>query len=90
MQRQPLGRDDERNHDLHAVEAMVAAVTEPPHIVLIERRIGLEVGTRQVIQQHLEADVEQIAPATHQMLKQHLLVLKQAPMTAVENVRISQ
>jgi len=69
---------------------VVAAVPEPALVVLIERRVGLEVGARQVIQQHLEAHVEQIAPATRQMIKQRLLVLQEPSMTSVEQVRIGE
>jgi len=33
-----------------------------------ERRIGLEIGARQVVEQHVEAGVKEIAPATDEMI----------------------
>src|SRR5450755_4260108 len=42
----------------------------------------------EVIQQYIEADVEQIPPATHQMIKQRRLVLKQQIMAVIERVLV--
>jgi hypothetical protein len=51
-----------------------------------QRRIDLKVSGREVIQQHIEADVEQIAPTAHQMIEQRRLVLEQQVVTVVEGV----
>ena len=48
-ERQPLGRDDQRDHHLHAVGALVAAVAKLANAFLLWR-IALEVGAREVIQ----------------------------------------
>ena len=45
---------------------------------------------REVIQEHIEAGVEQIAPATHQVIEQRLLVLEQPVVTGVERVNVGQ
>jgi len=60
----------------HAVAAAVTRVAEAALVLLRERRIGLQVRARQIVQQHLEAGVEQIAPAPHQMIEHRRLVLQ--------------
>jgi hypothetical protein len=37
---------------------MIAAIAVPTLVVFIERRVGLEVGARQVLEQHLERGIE--------------------------------
>ena len=69
---------------------MIAPVAVAALIILIERRIGLEVGAREVIQAHLEGDVEEVAPAPRQMREQRLFVREQAVMAAVQHVRIGE
>ena len=76
-QRKALWRDDQRDHDLHAVTAFIAAVAKAPLVVVILGWITLEVSAGQIIEQHLEAGVKQVAPATHQMIEQRLFVLEQ-------------
>src|SRR5208283_1736925 len=51
-------------------------------------RIDLKVRGGQVIQQYVEADVEQIPPATHQMIKQRRLVLEQQIVAVIERVLV--
>jgi hypothetical protein len=46
------------------------------------RRIALEIRARQVVEQHIEADVEQISPSTHQVIEQRRLVLEWSVMIA--------
>jgi hypothetical protein len=41
-------------------------------VAVAKRRIGLEVGARQVVQQHVEGDIEQIPPALDQMIEYRL------------------
>ncbi|MDB6046156.1 MAG: hypothetical protein JWM63_4707 [Gammaproteobacteria bacterium] len=67
---------------------MVARVTELTFTLFVQGRIDLKVGGRQVVQQDIEADVEQIAPAPHQMIKQCRLVLEQQIVTVVEHMLI--
>jgi len=49
-QRQALGGDHQRDDHLHAVAALVARVAEAAFVLVLERRIGLEVGAGQVIE----------------------------------------
>ena len=69
---------------------MIAAVAVAAFVVLIQRRIGLEVGTGEVIQQHFEADIEEVAPAAGQMSKQSLFVSKQPIMATIQHVWIGE
>lgn len=85
-QRQPLGRDHQRHHDLDTVAAFVAAVTEAARVILVGRHGGFEVGAGQVIEEHLEAGVEQVAPALAQMPEELLLVRQQQVEAAIERV----
>jgi len=50
----PFWRHDQRDYHLHAVEAVIARVTEGTLVLLLERRIGLELSARQVLPQHIE------------------------------------
>jgi hypothetical protein len=56
-------------------------------VLLIERRIGLKVGAGQIVQQHLEAHVEQVPPALGEMTEQGTLVLEQPVVATVEHMR---
>src|SRR5438105_3326029 len=49
-----------------------------------------EIGARQIIEQHVVADVEQIAPASHQMIEERLLVHQQPVMAAVQLVDLGE
>jgi hypothetical protein len=69
---------------------MVARVAVPALAALWERRIGLEIGAGQIVQQHVEAGVEQVAPARDQMLEQRVLVCQQQIMTGIELVDLGQ
>ncbi len=89
-ERKTLRGHHQRNDHLHAVRAMIARVTVAALVLLVGRRIGLEIRAREVIQQHIEARVEQIPPATHQMIEQRLLVLEQPVVTGVERVNVGQ
>jgi hypothetical protein len=85
-QRQTFGRHDQGNDDLHTIRPVIARVAEAPLVAFRERRI-LEVGARQ-IEQHVVADVEQIAPSSHQMIEDRLLV-RQQPVKRVPARRAS-
>ena len=89
-QRKTLRRDDQRDDHLHTVAALVAAVAKTPLVIVILRRIGLEIGAGQIIEQDLEAQVEQIAPAPDQVIEQRLFVLEQKIVTAIELVGVGQ
>src|SRR5260370_1438767 len=55
-----------------------------------ERRIGLQLGGRPVVEQHVEAGVKEIAPATDEMIEQSLLMIEQPVVTAIELVDLRQ
>ena len=54
------------------------------------RGIDLEVGAGQIIQQHVEVGVEQIAPAPDQMREQRFLMLQQQIVTGIKLVLFRQ
>src|SRR3982074_1892785 len=49
-----------------------------------------EIGAGQIVEQHIEADVEQVAPAPDQMIEQGLLVFEQPVVTAIQLVDFGQ
>jgi len=75
---------------LHAVAALVAAVAVATLVRLVLGRRRLEVGARQVVQQHLELRPEQILPALAQMAEQRLLVLDQLVEAAIQRILLDQ
>lgn len=83
-QREPLRRHHQADHHLHAVRALVAAVAELPQT--LERRVALEVGARQVVQQHVEARLEQRLPALAQKAEELPTMRQQLVQAAVQHV----
>ena len=55
-----------------------------------KRRIGLEIGASQIVEQNIELDVEQIPPAPSQMVENGLLVRQQKIMRRVELLGIDR
>src|SRR5260370_6604619 len=53
--------------------SVTARLPNPPLVAFRKWWIGLEIGARQVVEQHVVADVEQIAPPPHQMIEDRLL-----------------
>jgi hypothetical protein len=80
--------DDERDHHLHAVRPPIARVAIAAFARLAKRRIDLKVRARQVVEQHVEARVEQIPPARRQMIEQRCFVLEQPIVAVVKHVNI--
>ena len=89
-QRQPLGRHHQRNDHLHAVRSVVARVAEATLVLVRKRRLGLEVGAGQVVQQHVEGGVEQIPPPPHKMIEHRLLVRQQPVVATVQFVTVRE
>ena len=85
-QRQALGRHDQGDHQLHAVAALVATVAVPAFVGVVVRRIGLEIGARQIVQQNLELGAEQILPARPQVIEERRLVRQQLVEAAIQRV----
>jgi hypothetical protein len=54
------------------------------------RGVDLEIGASQIVEQHVELDVDQIAPAGDQMAEQVRFVFQQKIMTGIEVVRLGQ
>jgi hypothetical protein len=54
------------------------------------RRVDLEISTGQIVEQHIEIGVEQVAPALRQMREQRLLVGQQKVMAGIQLVRLRQ
>src|SRR5580693_3079575 len=89
-QRQTFGGHHQGNDDLHTIWPVIARVPEAPLVAFRKRRIRLEIGARQVIEQHVVADVEQVSPPPRQVIKDRLLVHQQPVVTAVQLVDLSQ
>jgi len=62
-QRETLWGDDQGDDNLNAIASVVAGVPIPALVTLRERRIALEVGAGQVVEQHLVGGVEEISPS---------------------------
>lgn len=69
---------------------MVARVAVPALVRLVVRRIGFEIGAGEVVQEQIEARIEQIPPTIHQVIEQRLLVHEQPVVTVVEGVNVGQ
>src|SRR6266404_1082412 len=89
-ERQPFRRHDQCNDHLHAVAAVVTRIPVPTLVAVRKRRIALEIGTGQVVEQDVERNVEQVAPTPDQMVEQRLFVFEQPIVTAVELVDLRQ
>jgi len=90
-QRQALGRYHERDDELRAIGPLVAAVAMAALAFL--RQIGgvdFEIGAGQIVEQHVEGGVEQIAPALGQMREQILFVSDKQVVTGIELVRLGE
>ena len=87
-QREAVRRDDERNHHLDAIGALVATVAELPLAGL--RHVALKIGAGQIVQQHVKSDAEQCLPAFAQKAEQPLLVRHQLVQAAVQLVALHQ
>lgn len=85
-ERKALGRDDQGDDHLHAVAATIPAVAEAAGILRRLGRVALEVGARQVVEEHLVTRVEEVRPAFAQMDKDRVLVLEQAVVPAIERI----
>jgi hypothetical protein len=64
-------------------------VTEPALVIIRQRRVNLKVSRGEIVPEHIEADVEQIAPATHPMIKQRRLMLEQQVVTSIERMAVN-
>ena len=89
-ERETLRRHDQRNHHLHAVAALVAAVAVAALVGFVVRRRRLEIGAGQVVQQHIEPRPKQILPALAQMRAQRPFVGQQLVQAAVECILLRQ
>src|SRR5205814_6187331 len=65
-------------------------VPEAALVALRTWRIRLEISARQVVEQHVVADVEQVSPPPRQVIKDRLLVHQQPIVTAVQLVDLGQ
>jgi hypothetical protein len=81
---------DQGDHHLHAIAALVAAITIAALVFIIVRRGRFEIGAGQVIEQHLEGCPKQIGPALAQMREQRLFVRQQPVQAAVERILLGQ
>jgi hypothetical protein len=89
-QRQTLGGHDQGDDDLHTIRPVVAGIAKAALVAFRKRRIRLEVCARQVVEQHVVADVEQIAPPHRQVIEDRLLVDQQPIMAAIQLVDLGK
>jgi hypothetical protein len=89
-QRQTFRRHYQSNDDLHTIRPVIARVAEAAFVAFRKWRIRLEIGAREVVEQHVVADVEQIAPPPRQVIKDRLFVRQQSVVTAVQFVDLGQ
>ena len=75
---------------IRTIWPVIARIPEAPLVAFRKRRIGLEIGARQVVQQHVVADVEQVAPPRRQVIEDRLFVHQQPVMTTIELVDLGQ
>jgi hypothetical protein len=61
-QRKTLGGDDQRDDDLDAIASLVARVSELAFVILSEGRVALEIGAREIVEQHFELHTEKVFP----------------------------
>jgi hypothetical protein len=83
-------RHDQRDHHLHAIAALVAALAVAALVIFIVGRRRLEIGARQIVEQNFEIGSEQVLPALAQMRKQRRLVFQQLVEAAVERILLHQ
>ena len=83
---EPLGRDHQRDDDLHAVAAMVPTVAVCALVPRRKGRFALEVRARQIVEKHVAGGVEHVHPAPAQMLEERVLVFEQPVQAAIERV----
>src|SRR5271169_6562845 len=80
------GGDD----DLHTIRPVIARVPEAALVAFRKRRIRLEISARQIVEQHVVADVEQVSPPPRQVIKDRLLMHQQPVVTAVQLLDLGQ
>jgi hypothetical protein len=79
-----------KDHDLHAIFALVTAVAEAALVLFVLRRRRLEIGAGEVVEQHIELCPEQVLPTLAQVREQRLLVWQQLVQAAVERILLHQ
>ena len=83
---QTFGGHHQSDDDLHTIWPVVARITKAALVAFRKRWIRFEVRARQIVEQHVIADVEQIAPPRRQVIEDRLLVGQQPVMAAIELV----
>ena len=90
-QRQTFGGYHQGDHQLRAIGPLVAAVAVATFVALGQiRGVDLEISAGQIVEQHVEIGVEEIAPAPRQMREQRVLVREQQVVADIELVRLGQ
>jgi hypothetical protein len=89
-QRQAFGRHHQSDDDLYTIRPVIARVPEAALVAFWKRPIRFEIGARQIVEQHVVADVEQVSPPSHQMIEDRLLVGEQSVMTTIQLVDLGE
>jgi hypothetical protein len=77
---------DQGDDNLDAIGALVTTVAVLAFAVL--RRLAFEIGAGQIVEQHIEADIEQHPPALLQRGEQRLVVRQQLVQTAIKGLAL--
>lgn len=72
-QRNPFGRDPQRDDPLRTIGPGIARVTLPARVGRIVRRVGLEVSAGQIVEPHFVVRAEEIAPLVAQRIEEFFL-----------------
>ncbi len=88
--RQSVRCHHERDHHLNAVRPVIARIAEAALVAFGERRAGFKVSAGQIVEQHVETDVEQVVPALPQVLEQRVLMREQTIMTGIQLVDLGE
>ncbi len=82
--------DDQADHDLPTVAALVAAVAVLTLVRCFPRSVGLEVSAGQIVQQHVERGAEQFTPTLLEKQHQGVLVRQQLVQAAIQRIFLGQ
>jgi hypothetical protein len=82
--------DDQSDHHLHAVAALVGGVSKPADVLGILRWRTLKIGARAVRQEHFVLRSKRRAPALGEMIKRGLFVFEQLAVALVKPVDFRQ
>ena len=85
-----FGGDDERYDNLDAVTALVPAVAEAAQTIAFFRRITFKIGAGQIVKQDFVFCLEEVAPASGEVVEEGAFMGQEFVVAGVEAVGIGQ